>query len=119
MPGYLRRLEVARFGAERLPQLQTGTLVTPRLPEAAHRIAELDIPVLLPHGRHATTVPVGLVGLVEPALDLIPRAWAVEPEDAGHMPHVNDPEGHLRAVWKVLVGAALEGGLELRRARPV
>jgi pimeloyl-ACP methyl ester carboxylesterase len=116
MPGYLRRLEEVRFGTEWLRQLQAGTLVTPRLPDAPQRIAELDIPVLLLHGRYDMTFPVSLVQLT---LDLIPRARAVVLEDAGHMLHVDDPDGYLRAVREFLDGAALEGGLELGRARPV
>jgi pimeloyl-ACP methyl ester carboxylesterase len=116
MPGYLRRLEEVRFGTEWLRQLQAGTLVTPRLPDAAQRIAELDIPVLLLHGRYDMTFP---VSLVQPTLDLIPRARAAVLEDAGHMLHVDDPDGYLRAVREFLDGAALEGGLELGRTRPV
>ncbi|MDX8048060.1 alpha/beta hydrolase [Lentzea sp. BCCO 10_0798] len=116
MPGYLRRLEEVRFGTEWLRQLQAGILVTPRLPDAAQRIAALDIPVLLLHGRYDMTFP---VSLVQPTLDLIPRARAVVLEDAGHMLHVDDPDGYLRAVREFLDGAALDGGLELGRARPV
>ncbi|MFD4642523.1 alpha/beta fold hydrolase [Lentzea sp. NPDC058436] len=116
MPGYLRRLEDVRFGTEWLRQLQAGTLVTPRLPEAAQHLAALDIPVLLLHGRHDRTFP---VGLVEPTLGLIPRARAVVLEEAGHMLHVDDPEGYLCAVREFLDGAAFEGGLELGGARPV
>ncbi|NGY57397.1 alpha/beta hydrolase [Lentzea sp. NEAU-D13] len=115
MPGYLRRLEDVRFGVEWVRQLQAGTLVTPRLPDAAQRIAELDLPVLLLHGRYDMTFP---VDLVEPTLDLIPRARAVVLE-AGHMLHVDDPEGYLRALREFLGGAALHDGLELGRARPV
>ncbi|MCX2955029.1 alpha/beta fold hydrolase [Lentzea sp. NEAU-D7] len=76
MPGYPRRLAEVRFGTEWLRQLQTGTLVTRRLPDAAQRIAELDIPALVLHGCHDMTFP---VGLVQPTLDLIPRARAVVP----------------------------------------
>ncbi|WP_329789729.1 alpha/beta hydrolase [Lentzea sp. DG1S-22] len=115
MPGYLRRLEAVRFGVEWVRQLQAGTLVTPRLPDAAQRIAELDIPVLLLHGRYDMTFP---VSLVEPTLELIPRARAVVLE-AGHMLHVDDPEGYLRALREFLGGATLEGGLELGGTRPV
>ncbi|WP_434440457.1 alpha/beta fold hydrolase [Lentzea sp. E54] len=116
MPRYLRRLEEVRFGAEWMRQLRAGGLVSPRLPDAAQRIAERGIPVLLLHGRQDMTFP---VSLVEPTLELIPRARAVVVENAGHMLHVDEPEGYLRAVREFLDGAALEGGLELGSARPV
>ncbi|WP_086666690.1 alpha/beta fold hydrolase [Lentzea kentuckyensis] len=116
MPGYLRRLEEVRFGAEWVRQLQAGGLVSPRLPDAAQRIAELGIPVLLLHGRQDMTFP---VSLVEPTLDLIPRARAVVLEETGHMLHADDPDGYLKAVRDWLEGAALQDGLELGRARPV
>ncbi|WP_223165427.1 alpha/beta fold hydrolase [Lentzea indica] len=101
MPGYLRRLGEIRFGAEWVRQLQTGTLVSPRFPDAAQRIAELGIPVLLLHGRQDMTFP---VGLVEPTLELIPRARAVVLEEAGHMVHVDEPDGYLEAVREFLAG---------------
>ena len=116
MPGYLKRLGEVRFGAEWVRQLQAGGLVSPRLPDAARRIADLDVPVLLLHGRQDMTFPVGLVG---PTLELIPRASAVVLDDAGHMLHVDEPDGYLRAVREFLGGAAFEGGLELRGAWPV
>jgi pimeloyl-ACP methyl ester carboxylesterase len=72
--------------------------------------------VLLLHGRQDMTFP---VSLVEPTLGLIPRASAVVLENAGHMLHVDDPDGYLRAVREFLDGAALDGGLELGSARPV
>ena len=115
MPGYLRRLEDVRFGAEWVRQLQAGTLVTPRLPDAAQRIAVLDLPVLLLHGRYDMTFPVSLVA---PTLELIPRARAVVLE-AGHMLHVDDPEGYLCALREFLGGAALQDGLEFGGTRPM
>lgn len=99
MPGYLRRLEEVRFGAQWLAPFLAGTLVSPRLPDAAQRIAELDIPVLLLHGRQDMTFP---VDLVEPTLELIPRARAVVLEEAGHMVHVDEPDGYLNAVREFL-----------------
>ncbi|RAS61582.1 proline iminopeptidase/2-hydroxymuconate-semialdehyde hydrolase [Lentzea atacamensis] len=99
MPGYLRRLEEVRFGAQWLAPFLAGTLVSPRLPDAAQRIAELDIPVLLLHGRLDMTFP---VDLVEPTLELIPRARAVVLEEAGHMAHVDEPDGYLNAVREFL-----------------
>ncbi|WP_258947980.1 alpha/beta fold hydrolase [Lentzea californiensis] len=116
IPGYLQRLGRVRFGAEWVRQLQTAGLVSPRLPDAARSIAGLDVPVLLLHGRQDMTFP---VCLVEPTLGLIPRASAVVLENAGHMLHVDDPDGYLRAVREFLDGAALDGGLELGSTRPV
>lgn len=40
-------------------------------------------------------------------------------EDAGHMLHVDDPEGCMRAAREFLDAATLEDGLELGSARPV
>lgn len=116
IPGYLKRLGQVRFGAEWVRQLQTAGLVSPRLPDAARSIAGLGVPVLLLHGRQDMTFP---VSLVEPTLGLIPRASAVVLENAGHMLHVDDPDGYLRAVREFLEGAALDGGLELGSPRPV
>jgi pimeloyl-ACP methyl ester carboxylesterase len=99
MPGYLRRLEEVRFGAQWLAPFLAGTLVSPRLPDAAQRIAELDIPVLLLHGRQDMTFP---ADLIEPTLELIPRARAVVLEEAGHMVHVDEPDGYLNAVREFL-----------------
>jgi len=116
MPGYLRRLEEVRFGAEWVRPFLAGTLASPRLPDAAGRIAALGIPVLLLHGRQDMTFP---VGLVEPTLELIPRARAVVLEEAGHMLHVDDPDGYLAALREWLTGAAFEDGLEAGRAGAV
>ncbi len=99
MPGYLRRLEEIRFGGEWARPFLAGSLVSPRLPDAAQRIAALGIPVLLLHGRQDMTFP---VGLVEPTLELIPRARAVVLEEAGHMVHVDEPAGYLSAVREFL-----------------
>lgn len=116
MPGYLRRLEEIRFSAQWLRPFLAGTLVTPRLPDAAQRIAALGIPVLLLHGRQDMTFP---VSLVEPTLALIPRARAAILEEAGHMLHVDEPDGYLAAVREFLDRAALQDGFELGRPRPV
>lgn len=66
-----RRLDDVRFGVEWVRWLQAETQAASRRPEAAHRIAELDIPVLVLHGRHDMTFP---VSLVDPAFGLIPRS---------------------------------------------
>jgi pimeloyl-ACP methyl ester carboxylesterase len=102
MAGYLRRLEEVRFSASWLSPFLAGTLVSPRLPDAAQRIAALGIPVLLLHGRQDMTFP---VGLVEPTLELIPRARAVVLEEAGHMVHVDEPAGYLGAVREFLAAS--------------
>lgn len=99
MPGYLRRLEEIRFGGEWARPFLAGSLVSPRLPDAAQRIAALGIPVLLLHGRQDMTFP---VSLVEPTLELIPRSRAVVLEEAGHMVHVDEPAGYLGAVREFL-----------------
>ncbi|MGW4209926.1 alpha/beta fold hydrolase [Lentzea sp. NPDC004789] len=59
------------------------------------------------------------VGLVEPTLALIPRARAVVLEEAGHMLHVDEPDGYLTALREWLTGAAFEDGLEAGRAGAV
>lgn len=102
MPGYLRRLEEVWFGGEWARPFLAGRLASPRVPDAAHRIAALGIPVLLLHGRQDMTFP---VGLVEPTLELIPRARAVVLEEAGHMVHVDEPVGYLEAVREFLLTA--------------
>ncbi len=111
MAGYLRRLEEFRFGAEWVRRFLDSTLVTPRLPDAAERTADLGIPVPLVHGRQDMTFP---AGLVEPTLRLIPRARAVVLEEAGHMLHVDDPDG-----WLCAVREHLEQGWARSRPRLV
>jgi pimeloyl-ACP methyl ester carboxylesterase len=103
LPGYLARLREVRFTAEWMRPWQAGTLPSARCDDAAARLAELDIPVLLLHGRQDMTFPVTLV----PATTaLLPSARAVILEEAGHMAHVDQPERWLAAVSDFLAEPA-------------
>jgi pimeloyl-ACP methyl ester carboxylesterase len=95
LPGYLRRLEAVRFSAEWLRPWRAGTLPSPRQANAAERLAALDIPMLLLHGRQDMTFP---AALVDQTLGLIPAARAVVLDQAGHMAHVDQPREWLAAV---------------------
>ncbi|MCP3803155.1 alpha/beta hydrolase [Allokutzneria sp. A3M-2-11 16] len=95
LPGYLRRLEAVRFSAEWLRPWRAGTLPSPRCEDAAKRLAALDIPVLLVQGRQDMVFP---AALAERAAALIPSARAVVLDEAGHMAHVDQPEGWLAAI---------------------
>jgi pimeloyl-ACP methyl ester carboxylesterase len=88
LPGYLRRLDDVRFSAEWLRPWRAGTLPSPRHPNAAQRLAALDIPMLLLHGKQDMTFP---VALVDRTVDLIPAARAVVLDHAGHMAHLDQP----------------------------
>jgi pimeloyl-ACP methyl ester carboxylesterase len=93
------RLAAIRFSAEWLRPLRAGTL-RPALPEhAAPQLAELDMAILLLHGRQDMTFP---AVLAEQAADQIPRARAVLVDDAGHMAHVDQPTRWLSAVHSFL-----------------
>jgi pimeloyl-ACP methyl ester carboxylesterase len=95
LPGYLERLAQMRFTNSWLGPWQSGTLPSPRLPDAAARLAALGLPVLLLHGREDMIFPVDLVHTADAAA---PAAQAVVLENAGHMAHVDEPELWLAAV---------------------
>lgn len=89
------RLAAIRFSAEWLRPFRAGTL-RPALPEdSAVRLAELDMPILLLHGRQDMTFP---AALAQEAGRQIPRAQCVLLDDAGHMAHVDQPTRWLAAV---------------------
>ncbi|GAA3990897.1 3-oxoadipate enol-lactonase [Allokutzneria multivorans] len=99
LPEYLRRLEEARFSAEWAKPWRAGTLPSPRCENAVERLAALNIPVLLLHGRQDMTFP---AELAEHAAELIPSARAVVLDEAGHMAHVDQPTAWLRAIEEFL-----------------
>lgn len=95
LPGYLEILDAVRFSAEWMRPWQAGTLPSPRCEDAAQRLAALDLPVLLLHGRQDMIFP---VALVEETLKLIPSARGAVIENAGHMAHIDQPHDWLAAV---------------------
>jgi pimeloyl-ACP methyl ester carboxylesterase len=95
LPGYLRLLDEVRFSGEWLRPWQAGVLASPRFPDPVERLADLDAPILLLHGRQDTRFP---VTLVDRTVELIPSACGVVIEDAGHMTHVDQPTRWLAAV---------------------
>jgi pimeloyl-ACP methyl ester carboxylesterase len=95
LPSYLDRLAGVHFSAEWMRSWKAGTLPTARHEDAAQRLAALDIPLLLLHGRQDMTFP---VALVEDTTKVIPSARAVVIEEAGHMAHVDQPRAWLDAV---------------------
>lgn len=99
LPGYLERLARVRFTGSWLVPFEAGTLPSPRLPDAADRLAILGLPILLLHGRQDMTFPVALADEAEAA---IPAARAVILPDAGHMAHVDEPRLWLAAVREFL-----------------
>lgn len=99
LPDYLARLHRIRFSAEWMRPWQAGTLPSPRCDDAARRLAALDVPVLLLHGRQDMTFPVSLVARTTA---LMPTASAVVLEEAGHMAHVDQPHAWLAAVEQFL-----------------
>jgi pimeloyl-ACP methyl ester carboxylesterase len=99
LPDYLARLERVRFTAEWAGPFLAGTLPPARCDDAADRLAALDIPILLLHGRQDMTFP---VALVERTTALIPTARAVILDEAGHMAHVDQPEQWITAISEFL-----------------
>jgi pimeloyl-ACP methyl ester carboxylesterase len=97
--GYLRRLEEVRFSADWARALVTRVL-PPALPDnSLTRLAALRIPVLLLHGRQDMTYP---AAFAEQTAARLPGARAVILDEAGHMAHVDDPEGWFGAVGRFL-----------------
>ena len=95
LPAYLDRLADVHFSGEWMRSWKVGTLPTARHTDAARRLAALDIPLLLLHGRQDMIFP---VALVDETTRLIPSARAVVIEEAGHMAHVDQPRAWLDAV---------------------
>jgi pimeloyl-ACP methyl ester carboxylesterase len=95
VPGYLGRLSDVHFTAEWLGPFRAGILPSARPVNAARRLAELGLPVLLLHGAQDMTFPAGLAVRAAAA---IPAATAVVLEDAGHMAHVDRPGPWLDAL---------------------
>ncbi|MDX3076100.1 alpha/beta hydrolase [Streptomyces sp. MI02-7b] len=95
LPGCLDVLRGIRFSAEWMRPWQAGTLPSARHPDAAQRLADTGIPVLLLHGRQDMTFP---ADLVETTVELIPTARAAVIEEAGHMTHIDQPRAWLKAL---------------------
>lgn len=96
---YIRRLDAVQFSAEWLRAQRTGNLPSARPYGALERLADLEIPILLLHGRHDTIFP---ASLVEPTRAAIPSAQAVILEAAGHMAHIDQPCEWLTAISRFL-----------------
>lgn len=99
LPGYLERITAMRFSAEWLKPWQSGTLPSARPPNAAARLAELGVPILLLHGAQDMTFP---VELARRAADELAAASAVVLDQAGHMTHIDQPGQWLLAVDRFL-----------------
>lgn len=92
---YLRRMDSIRFSADWAGPWRAGLLGSARPVDAAEHLAQLDIPILLLHGRQDMTFP---AQLAEAAAALIPSAQAVVLDDAGHMAHIDQPDLWLDAL---------------------
>jgi pimeloyl-ACP methyl ester carboxylesterase len=102
LPAYLARISAMRFSAEWLKPWQSGTLPSARPPNAAARLAELGVPILLLHGAQDMTFP---VELARRAAAELPAASAVVLNEASHMTHVDQPGQWLLAVDRFLAAA--------------
>jgi len=98
---YRSRLEGVRFTAEWARPYLAGTLPPARPEHAADRLAALNLPILLLHGRQDMTFP---AALAEQAASAIPHARAVVIDQAGHMAHIDQPGQWLAAVTAFLDG---------------
>ncbi|WP_218952362.1 alpha/beta fold hydrolase [Amycolatopsis anabasis] len=99
LPDYLARLRRVRFSAEWMRPWRAGTLPSAWCDNAASRLADSGIPILLLHGRHDMTFP---ATLVEQTATLIPATRTVILDDAGHMAHIDQPEPWLTTVSEFL-----------------
>ncbi|MFE2486473.1 alpha/beta fold hydrolase [Streptomyces mirabilis] len=75
-----------RFSAEWMRPWQADTLPPACHEDAAQRLAALDLPLLLLHGRQDMTFP---APLAEEAEKLIHSARAVVLDEADHMAHID------------------------------
>lgn len=102
IPDYLKRLERVRFSSDWSRAWPDRTKMPPARPDdGAQQLRALGKPLLLLHGQHDMTFP---VDLIEPTTELIPTAHGVVLPEAGHMAHVDQPEGWLAAIRVFLAG---------------
>jgi pimeloyl-ACP methyl ester carboxylesterase len=102
-PGYLARLAEVHFTAEWLRPHRAGVMPSPWLRDGVTRLSATGRPVLLLQGAKDMTFPAVLAGQ---AAARIPHATAVVLPGAGHMAHVDDPHGWLRATASFLAAGA-------------
>lgn len=95
VPGYLRCLDAVRFSGEWLRLWLDGRMPDVRPPDAARRLEQVGVPVLLLHGRQDMTFP---ADLAEQTARGIATASARVLENAGHMAHIDQPEAWLSCV---------------------
>jgi pimeloyl-ACP methyl ester carboxylesterase len=100
---YLDRLNRVHFTAEWMRPWQAGILPDANLESAEQVLAEIDLPILLLHGSHDTTVPAALAARAAARLG---NAQAVIIEGAGHMTHVDQPDQWMTALEDFLNPAA-------------
>jgi pimeloyl-ACP methyl ester carboxylesterase len=94
-----RRLETVRFSAEWARPFLAGSLPSARPDDSLARLAALEIPVLLLHGRQDMTFP---AALAERTAAEMPNARAVVLDQAGHMAHIDQSGAWLQAVTEFL-----------------
>jgi pimeloyl-ACP methyl ester carboxylesterase len=96
---YLRRVAAVRFSGDWWYPWTAGTLPPVRVPDAARRLADLGLPILLLHGRQDMTFPAFLA--IEAAA-LNPAARAVILDDAAHAAHIDQPDAWIAALTEFL-----------------
>ena len=95
LPDYQRRLDGISWSAEWARPWLAGRLSSARPEDSARRLAALDVPMLLLHGREDMTFPAQLAVRAAAAL---PSAEACVLAGAGHMAHVDQPADWLSAL---------------------
>lgn len=98
-PDYLDRVAAIRFSGDWWLPWTAGTLPPVRVPDAARRLADLGLPILLLHGRQDTIFP---AALANQAAAHNPAARAVILDDAAHMTHIDQPAAWLAALTDFL-----------------
>jgi pimeloyl-ACP methyl ester carboxylesterase len=94
-----RRIDAVRFTAEWARPWVAGTLPPIRPDNSLERLAALNIPILLLHGRQDTTFP---AHLAEHTAEHIDSARAVILDQAGHLAHIDQPAAWLSAIAEFL-----------------
>ena len=96
---YLERLAKVRFSGDWSQGWEAGIVGSSRPENSAQRLAALEIPILLLHGRQDLTFP---AYLAHAAAGMNPAARAVVLDEAGHMAHIDQPEAWMAELRRFL-----------------
>jgi len=103
LPHYLDVVNQVQFSADWANAWPDRSHMPPARPhQVVEELRDLDVPLLLLHGRQDMTFP---AALVQRTTELIPAARGTVLENAGHMAHIDQPDAWLDAVSRFLSAA--------------